>query len=490
MKKLLLSLLLFTSVILAQSGASIFDPTSGVNYQLILSIGINTGTGEIEYRNQKGERISGIDLSNYFVKKSDYNNLISNYDTMFPYFFSGANFNYINRGDIPYIDVAQQGGEDVNIQAASIDYLLGAYSNLYGNLLTRIKTLEDSVAATSIYLYGGSGLVTLQPVYAFYYSPVNFSNVVRSDTTMTRYIKNAGTGTLSVFNVTMSATNVGELYANPFTIAYDSCYSIAAGDSEEVYIRFKPSLARNNYLHEWEAFVSHNGGTNQARKTDSFYVQGTYIPDPIINPVDTANYYVDATLGSDDCVICNLRSTPLKTITKALSLAKAGDVIGLKAGETFTEPIVITKDSITIKSYGSGAKPVITLIDAIAGTNVSGNWEEISTNVWACDVTGMTYEMVRLFTDANYTDYGTKTYDLSEINTTDNWFCESGLLYVYSVGNPAQQFYSPYDLANGQASDQYTVSITADNVTLDSLDIRAGFRTVVLNYADNYIIKN
>src|SRR5512133_2573600 len=54
-------------------------------------------------------------------------------------------------------------------------------------------------------------------------------------------------------------------------------------------------------------------------------------------------------------------STPWKTIGKLNASALAsGDVVSFRSGDTFNGQITMNQSGLTLNSYGSGAKPVIT----------------------------------------------------------------------------------------------------------------------------------
>src|ERR1700756_3211199 len=96
-----------------------------------------------------------------------------------------------------------------------------------------------------------------------------------------------------------------------------------------------------------------------------------------------ATYYVSSSTGNDSYTATQAQSqsTPWKTITKLnsyMASIKPGDNILFKMGDTFTIPegintggLLVTVNGtaalpITISSYGTGARPIITL-PAITG---------------------------------------------------------------------------------------------------------------------------
>lgn len=82
-----------------------------------------------------------------------------------------------------------------------------------------------------------------------------------------------------------------------------------------------------------------------------------------------ATYYLDSVAGNDSNTSVQAQniSTPWRTISKINSFwssLNAGDVISLKRGSVFKENLIVTKSGslgspITINSYGTGNKPII-----------------------------------------------------------------------------------------------------------------------------------
>lgn len=94
-------------------------------------------------------------------------------------------------------------------------------------------------------------------------------------------------------------------------------------------------------------------------------------------------YYFSSSSGSDDrsSKQAQSSSTPWKTLDKLNSFfsdLRPGDAVLLKSGDTFYGSITISKSGtsgspITIGSYGSGDKPVITSLVTLSGWNADGS---------------------------------------------------------------------------------------------------------------------
>src|SRR4051812_2053920 len=98
---------------------------------------------------------------------------------------------------------------------------------------------------------------------------------------------------------------------------------------------------------------------------------------------NAANYYFSTSDGDDSrsSLLAQDPSTPWKSIDKLNSFfpnLQPGDQLLLKSGNTFNGAIVTTKAGttsapITISSYGSGAKPLITGLTTITSWTNLGN---------------------------------------------------------------------------------------------------------------------
>lgn len=514
MKKLLALVLIITSLAIAQEGIYL----NGKSYKFIFGVVWNPITNRLDLIDSRGNISSEINFGDYLALKSDLNALQRVVDSIKDNTWMLDQYAVQTGSFIPNevliaarsVNPNKPEGYDYYANTISRDELIMT-TPAFLNLKAQVEMLTDTLHAHSLQIWGGgSGVGSLQPTYAFYYNPVNFGSAVQSDTTMLRYIKNTGTGILTVTGLTMHATNESEPYGNPFVISWDSCRAIASGDSQEVYVRFRPSLATADYLHEWTALVYHNGGTNQTAKTDSFYLTAVYTPN-IVSPTedDTANIYVSDSEGSDSNS-GRTRLSPFKTITKALQVAAENEVIGIKAGETIklTSTLMITKSNITLRKYGTGARPIVTMVDSVNGWRNGSNWTNISTNVWRIRFPNYSVSSIesirRLWIDGTEYAYAnglsgdnrndlsgyTTTYGVSSINRF--YHDPNGFLYVYSASNPALAF-SSLNYMGGYGStttNPYVIQIKdADNVILKNLDIRGGsYACIDFNGADNLLI--
>src|SRR3954452_3900666 len=98
---------------------------------------------------------------------------------------------------------------------------------------------------------------------------------------------------------------------------------------------------------------------------------------------NAANYYFSTSDGNDSRSSLQAQdpSTPWKSIDKLNSFfpnLQPGDQVLFKSGDTFFGAIVTTKDGttsapITISSYGSGAKPLITGLTTVTSWTNLGN---------------------------------------------------------------------------------------------------------------------
>jgi parallel beta-helix repeat protein len=97
--------------------------------------------------------------------------------------------------------------------------------------------------------------------------------------------------------------------------------------------------------------------------------------------VQAATYYVACT-GKDTNV--GSQASPWATLSKAGQVAKAADVVMLRAGCTWNETLKLN-NGVRYQSFGTGAKPVITGSQPI-GTLA---WQSLPNNVWVADVSAL-----------------------------------------------------------------------------------------------------
>lgn len=352
MKQFIISLL-FISSMFAQSGASIYDQNTNSSYELILSLNYNGQTGRFFWSNSKGETISSLNLSDYFAIQADIEALRQDIIALKQYKLeigeNWANGSTEKKLLETYILPDNTQNEGYSYYANAIgkeDFLLN--STVIANLQKQIDTLRTKLNAHLL----GDTVVNYYPVYALGWnmSPVNFGTAVTSlDTTMTRYIKNTGNITLAC-SYSMAAINEGEVNPNPFSLVTDSCISITATDSQEIYIRFRPTVA--NYLYEWKVYVTHNG-ISDTRIIDSFDVNAIWIPSDVVPPIVTADYFVK--LNYSD--IYGTKDT-VSTITEVNSLT-SGDTIAFKSGEIFKDAVLNCRSGVTYLTYGGTEQAII-----------------------------------------------------------------------------------------------------------------------------------
>ena len=141
-----------------------------------------------------------------------------------------------------------------------------------------------------------------------------------------------------------------------------------------------------------------------------------------------------------------------------------GDIIYLKSGEVWYEDLYLTRSSgtagnpITITSYGSGNKPIISVMKE---QNLS--WTNMGSNIWRNST--VNYHPSRIAIDGIerlgagpglYNELGKNIPDLVE------WYYESGQLFIYSSDSPANhtiEFSSTGNVVYLQNLDYITISV-------------------------------
>ncbi len=130
--------------------------------------------------------------------------------------------------------------------------------------------------------------------------------------------------------------------------------------------------------------------------------------------------------------------TPWKTIAHVNAHAfNPGDSVLFQAGGIWREVLTFPSSGsagnvIIIKSYGSGAVPIISGADLL-----DSGWTNSSGNVWRVTVTTQPNQV--FFNGKR----GTLKASIVAITDPSQWYWASNVLYVYSTSNPATAFTNP-----------------------------------------------
>jgi parallel beta-helix repeat protein len=150
-------------------------------------------------------------------------------------------------------------------------------------------------------------------------------------------------------------------------------------------------------------------------------------------------YYVNATNGKDSNNGTS-EATAWKTIAKVnASSFNPGDQILFKRGEIWREQLIVPSSGskgnpITFGAYGTGALPIISGADIIAGKwTLQGG----ASNIYYVSLT--TQPNVVIFDST----LGSHVASASAITSPNQWFWGSNILYVYSKSDPATAYTRP-----------------------------------------------
>lgn len=149
-----------------------------------------------------------------------------------------------------------------------------------------------------------------------------------------------------------------------------------------------------------------------------------------------ATFYVDGTHGHDGNNGLS-QSSAWKTIAKVNDFwFYPGDFILFKSGETWREQLTVPSSGepgnpITFGAYRTGNRPIISAANLITG------WTLDSGNVWRATLTTQPYVVVFDGTA------GTHKTSEANLNTANQWFWASNVLYVYSTTDPDTAYTSP-----------------------------------------------
>jgi parallel beta-helix repeat protein len=176
-----------------------------------------------------------------------------------------------------------------------------------------------------------------------------------------------------------------------------------------------------------------------------------------------STYYVDQVNGNNSGSGLS-EASAWKTITKVNSFSfQPGDNVLFRCGQTWREKLNLTKSGssssyITIASYGSGDKPVISGADIISGLAL------YSGNIWKKSVT-ITYSQQLFFNSIR----GTKKSSVSELSDDKDWYYNTSekAIYIYSLQDP-----SLYDAPGIEASSRdNAIYVSSSYVNIRDLQV-------------------
>jgi len=234
-------------------------------------------------------------------------------------------------------------------------------------------------------------------------------------------------------------------------------------------------------------------------------------------------YYISSSEGSDSNPGTS-QNSPWETISKLNNTSfLPGDRILFKSGDKWGGAGLLIKNSgtsnsmILFGSYGSGSKPVLSLVSEVAGWNISSNWIKVNgDSIWKMTFPNYGYQATttskisRLWLDEK--EYP-KAKDLNSsnldqltpgepetfgVNRKHRHYHEGSnpnQLYVWTNGNNPASFYHNMEYAGNYSSagmERFTIQLKdADYITLENLNITGGlYSPISLNGSDNIIIKN
>lgn len=175
-----------------------------------------------------------------------------------------------------------------------------------------------------------------------------------------------------------------------------------------------------------------------------------------------ATHYVDATNGNDNNDGLS-PSTAWQRIAKVNSSSfQPGDQILFKRDEIWREQLTVPSSGepgnpITFGAYGSGNRPII------SGANLITGWTLDSGNVWQTTLTTQPYVLA-----INGT-VGTQKSAKGNLDTDNEWFWESNVLYLHSSGGDPDTEYTDPGIEAGNRN--IGINIGQDYVIVDGLTV-------------------
>jgi len=214
-------------------------------------------------------------------------------------------------------------------------------------------------------------------------------------------------------------------------------------------------------------------------------------------------FYVDVTNGNDSNAGLS-EAIAWQTIAKVNSSSfSPGDKILFKRGEIWREQLIISssgnaENPITFGAYASGADPIINGSDLVTG------WILYSTNVWQ---TICTTEAHNVWFNGTR---GNEKPSLANVNSTNDWYWNSNVLYVYSTSDPDTAYTSPGIESQSRGYSIYVLSkyyINIENfhvekskhpiglantnyINVDSCTLTHGSSATYIDNSDNTLFNN
>lgn len=227
-------------------------------------------------------------------------------------------------------------------------------------------------------------------------------------------------------------------------------------------------------------------------------------------------YYISSSSGNDNNSGIS-QGSAFKTLSKINSLKlQPGDNILFKRGDTWAEGTGLkiytsgtSSSRIIIGSYGSGNKPVLSLISELTGWRISNNWVKESNNIWKIKVKGYFQKpgINRLWLDGiqykkaetkekrwitkAYNDYPLQPEPRNSFGLDNEYrfYQENDEFLIYSNENPANSFKHMYTNISEVFQDVIFLQ-NSDYVTIKDLELKGGQRTLRVRGCDYVVIDN
>lgn len=213
-----------------------------------------------------------------------------------------------------------------------------------------------------------------------------------------------------------------------------------------------------------------------------------------------ADYYVDETLGGDGGT--GAIGDPWQTMDKVQTYSSvtgfnAGDTVSLKCGETWNETLRFYSDGasgnpIIIKSYDTGAKPIINARAALTGWTVGGNWTQVgATDVWYIGDTH-DWDPCRMWFDGP--EY-IEAADAISVDATSRWWWDNpnNRVYVYATENPSTMYTTSMEAAQPTDPDPkwaLRAGTGREYITIQDIEARGGQDSMTFPSCTNIIVDN
>lgn len=215
-------------------------------------------------------------------------------------------------------------------------------------------------------------------------------------------------------------------------------------------------------------------GTNVSIVTDYEGDSWRAVPSKGALEYDAVTFYVKN--GGSDSADGLSDATAWETVAKVSTTTfYEGESILFKCGSTWYDDLTITSSGvidgrITYGNYSTGTLPKFDGRRDLPGWSISGNWTNISGNIWTISWSGGYDVTDRIRIWINGTEV--KRSETSSVTSDYRFYPANGTFYLYNVGNPSGN--SSIDLVD-EDNGLFNSTLSKNYITFSGLDIQGWY---------------